>query len=224
MGQTSGRQERSKKPEVAPREVMEAEIEIQNNKEESKEVKAKNQKLTSVFGLADLKNGNKCFAYSSLSYFLFLVPAVPFPVHRLNFLPFLIPSVRNIQMILILPCQVTILSFFKMECMKISKLFPYLSPQIGHCIQKCLAAGSVSLQTQPALLDWLNHGLGTGYSLQTGKAVFAFCCSILCLDVLWEDWKRGTGRNLSIISQVSLDFFLPVAKKTQMLSAWATEE
>ncbi|OWK59567.1 Ubl carboxyl-terminal hydrolase 18 [Lonchura striata] len=56
MGQTSGRQETNKKPEVAPSEIMEAEIEIQNNKEETKEVKAKNQKLTSVFGLADLKN------------------------------------------------------------------------------------------------------------------------------------------------------------------------
>ncbi|XP_005425375.1 ubl carboxyl-terminal hydrolase 18 [Geospiza fortis] len=78
MGQTSGHQERSKKPEVAPSEVMEAEIEVQNNKEETKEVKAKNQKLTSVFGLADLKNeaiglynlGQSCCLNSLLQVFL----------------------------------------------------------------------------------------------------------------------------------------------------------
>ncbi|XP_032912702.1 ubl carboxyl-terminal hydrolase 18 [Catharus ustulatus] len=56
MGQVSGRQERSKKPEVALSETMEAEIEVQNNKKEIEEVKAKNPKLTSVFGVADLKN------------------------------------------------------------------------------------------------------------------------------------------------------------------------
>ncbi|XP_036256831.1 ubl carboxyl-terminal hydrolase 18 [Molothrus ater] len=78
MGQTSGHQERSKKPEVAPSEVMEAEIEVQNKKEETKEVKAKNQKLTSVFGLADLKNeaiglynlGQSCCLNSLLQVFL----------------------------------------------------------------------------------------------------------------------------------------------------------
>lgn len=37
---------------------MEAETEVQNNKEETGEVKAKNQRLMSVFGVADLKNGN----------------------------------------------------------------------------------------------------------------------------------------------------------------------
>lgn len=58
MGQRSGRQEISKKPEVALSETMEAEIEIQSTKEETQEVKAKTQKLTSVFGVADLKNGN----------------------------------------------------------------------------------------------------------------------------------------------------------------------
>ncbi|KAF4792301.1 Ubl carboxyl-terminal hydrolase 18 [Turdus rufiventris] len=56
MGQVSGRQERSKKPEVALSETMEAEIEVQNNEEEIEEVKAKSLKLTSVFGVADLKN------------------------------------------------------------------------------------------------------------------------------------------------------------------------
>ncbi|XP_068047953.1 ubl carboxyl-terminal hydrolase 18 isoform X1 [Anomalospiza imberbis] len=78
MGQTSGRQERSKKPEVAPSEIMEAEIEVQHNKEETEEVKAKNQKVTSVFGLADLKNeaiglynlGQSCCLNSLLQVFL----------------------------------------------------------------------------------------------------------------------------------------------------------
>ncbi|XP_039563918.1 ubl carboxyl-terminal hydrolase 18 [Passer montanus] len=78
MGQTSGRQGRSRKPEEAPSEIMEAEIEVQSNKEEPKEVKAKNQKLTSVFGLADLKNeaiglynlGQSCCLNSLLQVFL----------------------------------------------------------------------------------------------------------------------------------------------------------
>lgn len=72
MGQTSGRQERNKKPEVAPSEIMEAEIEVQNTKEETKDVKAKNQKLTSVFGLADLKNGNNVLPILHCHIFYFL--------------------------------------------------------------------------------------------------------------------------------------------------------
>ncbi|XP_058708839.1 ubl carboxyl-terminal hydrolase 18 isoform X3 [Poecile atricapillus] len=78
MGQRSGRQERSRKPEVALSKTMEAEIEIQNNKEETEELKAKNQKLTSVFGVADLKNeavglynlGQSCCLNSLLQVFL----------------------------------------------------------------------------------------------------------------------------------------------------------
>lgn len=58
MGQRIGHQERSRKPELALSETMEAETEVQNNKEETEEVKAKNQRLMSVFGVADLKNGN----------------------------------------------------------------------------------------------------------------------------------------------------------------------
>ncbi|RMC02711.1 hypothetical protein DUI87_19900 [Hirundo rustica rustica] len=78
MGQRSGRQENSKKPEVALNETMEAEIEVQNNKEETEETKAKNQKLASVFGVADLKNeaiglynlGQSCCLNSLLQVFL----------------------------------------------------------------------------------------------------------------------------------------------------------
>ncbi|XP_039919371.1 ubl carboxyl-terminal hydrolase 18 isoform X3 [Hirundo rustica] len=78
MGQRSGRQENSKKPEVALNETMEAEIEVQNNKEETEEMKAKNQKLASVFGVADLKNeaiglynlGQSCCLNSLLQVFL----------------------------------------------------------------------------------------------------------------------------------------------------------
>ncbi|XP_014792763.1 PREDICTED: ubl carboxyl-terminal hydrolase 18 [Calidris pugnax] len=57
MGQRSGRQERSKKLELALSETMKAETEVQNNKDEVKEPKAKDWRLTSVFGVADLKNG-----------------------------------------------------------------------------------------------------------------------------------------------------------------------
>lgn len=112
MGQVSGRQERSKKPEVALSETMEAEIEVQNNEEEIEEVKAKSPKLTSVFGVADLKNGNNILPILHCYIFCFLCLLVLFSVYRLNFLLFLTSSLSNIQMILILPCQVAISSFF----------------------------------------------------------------------------------------------------------------
>ena len=55
--------------------------------------------------------------------------------------------------------------FLARDYMRISELFPILSPQIGHCSWKGLDAGPVSFQTQPALLlDLLNHGLGSSYS------------------------------------------------------------
>ncbi|XP_029896191.1 ubl carboxyl-terminal hydrolase 18 isoform X2 [Aquila chrysaetos chrysaetos] len=78
MGQRSGRQERSKKLELALSETMKAEAEVQNNKEEDEEPKAKDQRLTSVFGVADLKNeaiglynvGLSCCLNSLLQVFL----------------------------------------------------------------------------------------------------------------------------------------------------------
>ncbi|XP_049678129.1 ubl carboxyl-terminal hydrolase 18 isoform X1 [Accipiter gentilis] len=78
MGQRSGRQERSKKLELALSETMKAEAEVQNNKEEDEEPKAKDQRLTSVFGVADLKNeaiglynvGQSCCLNSLLQVFL----------------------------------------------------------------------------------------------------------------------------------------------------------
>ncbi|XP_030336513.1 ubl carboxyl-terminal hydrolase 18 isoform X3 [Strigops habroptila] len=57
MGQRSGRQETSRKLEMALSETMKAEAEVQNNEEEAEDLKAKVQRLTSVFGVADLKNG-----------------------------------------------------------------------------------------------------------------------------------------------------------------------
>ncbi|XP_065539074.1 ubl carboxyl-terminal hydrolase 18 isoform X1 [Lathamus discolor] len=57
MGQRSGRQETSKKLEMALRDTMKAEAKVQSNEEEAEELKAKVQRLTSVFGVADLKNG-----------------------------------------------------------------------------------------------------------------------------------------------------------------------
>uniref|UniRef100_A0A8B9GK00 USP domain-containing protein n=1 Tax=Amazona collaria TaxID=241587 RepID=A0A8B9GK00_9PSIT len=57
MGQRGGRQETSKKLEMAQRETMKAEAKVQNNEEEAEKLKAKVQTLASVFGVADLKNG-----------------------------------------------------------------------------------------------------------------------------------------------------------------------
>ncbi|XP_061865674.1 ubl carboxyl-terminal hydrolase 18 isoform X2 [Colius striatus] len=57
MGQRSGRQENSKKLELAVSETMQAEEKLQNNKEEDEEPMAKDRRLISVFGVADLKNG-----------------------------------------------------------------------------------------------------------------------------------------------------------------------
>ncbi|KAM9292665.1 ubl carboxyl-terminal hydrolase 18 [Morus bassanus] len=57
MGQRSGRQERSKKLELALSGTMKAEAEVQSDKKEAEEPKAKGQRLTPVFGVADLKNG-----------------------------------------------------------------------------------------------------------------------------------------------------------------------
>ncbi|KAM6137186.1 ubl carboxyl-terminal hydrolase 18 isoform 2-T2 [Pterocles gutturalis] len=77
MGQRSGRQQRSKKLQLALSETMEAEANVQNNKEEAKELKAKDQRLISVFGVADLKNeaiglyniGQNCCLNSLLQVF-----------------------------------------------------------------------------------------------------------------------------------------------------------
>ncbi|XP_026723726.1 ubl carboxyl-terminal hydrolase 18 isoform X1 [Athene cunicularia] len=57
MGQRSGHQKRSKKLELPLSKTMMTEAGIQSNKEEAKEPKAEEQRLTSVFGVADLKNG-----------------------------------------------------------------------------------------------------------------------------------------------------------------------
>ncbi|XP_074971376.1 ubl carboxyl-terminal hydrolase 18 [Phalacrocorax aristotelis] len=57
MGQRIGRQERSKKLDLALSETMKAEAEVQSNKKEAEEPKAQHQRLTPVFGVADLKNG-----------------------------------------------------------------------------------------------------------------------------------------------------------------------
>lgn len=56
MEQRRGHQERSKEPELPVTETMKAEV--QNNEEEDDHPKAKEQKLKSVFGVADLKNRN----------------------------------------------------------------------------------------------------------------------------------------------------------------------
>ncbi|XP_068257417.1 ubl carboxyl-terminal hydrolase 18 [Nyctibius grandis] len=78
MGQTSGRQERSEKLEQALSETMKAEADVENTKEEAEELKARDRRLTSVFGVADLKNeaiglynvGQSCCLNSLLQVFL----------------------------------------------------------------------------------------------------------------------------------------------------------
>ncbi|XP_071623304.1 ubl carboxyl-terminal hydrolase 18 isoform X3 [Heliangelus exortis] len=57
MGQRSGHQERSKKLEMTQSETMKTKAVVQNNEEASEELNSKKQRLTSVFGVADLKNG-----------------------------------------------------------------------------------------------------------------------------------------------------------------------
>uniref|UniRef100_A0A8B9J3A6 USP domain-containing protein n=1 Tax=Amazona collaria TaxID=241587 RepID=A0A8B9J3A6_9PSIT len=77
MGQRGGRQETSKKLEMAQRETMKAEAKVQNNEEEAEKLKAKVQTLASVFGVADLKNeaiglynvGHSCWLNSLLQVF-----------------------------------------------------------------------------------------------------------------------------------------------------------
>nr|XP_013802894.1 PREDICTED: ubl carboxyl-terminal hydrolase 18 [Apteryx mantelli mantelli] len=78
MGQGSGRQERSKKLELATTETMQAEADIQSDKEETKETKTRDERLRLVFGMADLKNkaiglyniGQTCCLNSLLQVFL----------------------------------------------------------------------------------------------------------------------------------------------------------
>lgn len=70
MGQRSGREEGSKKLEVELSKAMQAE-EVQNNAEKDEETKAKIQKLTSVFGVADLKNGNNALSVLHFHGFCF---------------------------------------------------------------------------------------------------------------------------------------------------------
>ncbi|XP_075296893.1 ubl carboxyl-terminal hydrolase 18 isoform X2 [Opisthocomus hoazin] len=57
MGKRSGRQGRRKKLELALNEAMKAEADVQDNKKEAEEPQAKERRLPSVFGVADLKNG-----------------------------------------------------------------------------------------------------------------------------------------------------------------------
>ncbi|XP_068803893.1 ubl carboxyl-terminal hydrolase 18 isoform X2 [Struthio camelus] len=77
MGQGSGRQERSKKLELATSETMKAEAHVQSDKEETEETKTRDQRLRLVVGMADLKNtiglyniGQTCCLNSLLQVFL----------------------------------------------------------------------------------------------------------------------------------------------------------
>jgi len=71
MGKRSGRQGRRKKLELALNEAMKAEADVQDNKKEAEEPQAKERRLPSVFGVADLKNGNNVLSvlHSRIFYF-----------------------------------------------------------------------------------------------------------------------------------------------------------
>ncbi|OXB61490.1 hypothetical protein ASZ78_005898, partial [Callipepla squamata] len=84
MGQRGGHQESWKKLEISPSETMKAEEE--NSKEEDRELKSKDCKLLSVFGAADLRNGNHVLSFLCTLNFLALTPSVPFSVLGLCFL------------------------------------------------------------------------------------------------------------------------------------------
>lgn len=107
-----------------------------------------------------------------------------------------------------------------MEFIKISELFPCLSPQIGHCSQKNPVATSISFQTLPALLDLLNHGLGSAHTGSLCLLLFYFMFRCVMRGLKTEE----LGEIWASLARSTWFFFQSVAKQNQTLSAWATEE
>lgn len=170
MGQNSGHQERRKNLELAPSETMKAEAEVQNNKDEAEEPKAKDQRLALVFGVADLKNGNNVLSILHSPFFCFChqtrtSACCSILCSWVSFSPILYLFTEKYTGDSHFALPSNRFGFLGRDYMRISELFPLLSPQIGHCSWKGLDASPVSFQTQPALLlDLVNHGLGPSYS------------------------------------------------------------
>ncbi|XP_074441152.1 ubl carboxyl-terminal hydrolase 18 [Larus michahellis] len=141
MGQKSGRQERSKKLELALSETMKAATEVQNNKDEAEGLKAKDQRLTSVFGVADLKNGaiglynvgQSCCLNSLLQVFLMNIHFTGI-LRRMTVPPHAGQKNRNVpyQMLLLLE---------EMQCGKQKAVFPIP-------LARCLSVYRVKLFVQ----------------------------------------------------------------------------
>ncbi|XP_053926187.1 ubl carboxyl-terminal hydrolase 18 isoform X2 [Cuculus canorus] len=124
MGQRSGRQEISKRLELALNETMKAEADVQNSKEEAEEPEGKNQRITLVFGVADLKNGavglynvgQTCCLNSLLQVFLMNIHFTGI-LRRITVPPLAVEKRRNVpyQMLLLLE---------KMQCGKQKAVSP----------------------------------------------------------------------------------------------------
>lgn len=141
MGQRSGHQERSKNLELAASETMKAESKVQNNKDEAEEPKAKDQRLTLVFGVADLKNGaiglynigQSCCLNSLLQVFLMNIHFTGI-LRRITVPPYARHKSRNVpyQMLLLLE---------EMQCGKQKAVFPI-------ALARCLSVHRVKLFVQ----------------------------------------------------------------------------
>ncbi|XP_051464387.1 ubl carboxyl-terminal hydrolase 18 [Apus apus] len=130
MGQRNGCEERSKKLELAESEAVKAKMDVQDNKEEAEEQKAKNQRLKSILGVADLKNGaiglyniaQSCCLNSVLQVFLMNIHFTR--ILRRITVPLCAAQKRNVpyQMLLLLE---------KMQCGKQKAVSPI---DIVHCL------------------------------------------------------------------------------------------
>ncbi|KAM6145669.1 ubl carboxyl-terminal hydrolase 18 [Phoenicopterus ruber ruber] len=141
MGQRSGRQESSKKLELTLSATMKAEADVQNNKEEAEELKAKDRRLISVFGVADLKNGaiglynigQSCCLNSVLQVFLM-------NIHFTGILRRITVPSRDIQKRKNVPYQMLLL-LEEMQCGKQKAVSPT-------ALARCLSAYRVKLFVQ----------------------------------------------------------------------------
>ncbi|XP_010117904.1 PREDICTED: ubl carboxyl-terminal hydrolase 18-like, partial [Chlamydotis macqueenii] len=141
VGQRSGHQERSKKLELALSKTMKAEADVQNNEEEAKEMKTKVQRLTLLFGVADLKNeaiglynvGQTCCLNSLLQVFLM-------NIHFTGILRRITVPRTHMQKIRSVPYQMLLL-LEEMQCRKQKAVSP-------RDLAYCLSAYKVKLFVQ----------------------------------------------------------------------------
>lgn len=109
MSQRGEHQESKKELETSPSETMKAEE--KSYKEEDKASKSEDWRPPSVFGAADLKNSNQVLSIFCMH--IFCLSCLLFHSLFLGFVFSFTPLPRNMQMILILHCQETILGFDK---------------------------------------------------------------------------------------------------------------